>query len=230
MIQIRELTKKFGDRTAVDRVSFDVTAGEVLGLLGPNGAGKTTTIRMLACLIEPTSGEVVIDGHRASVEADQIRKLIGIVTEVPGLYENITVWQNLHFFGRLHNLPDIPSQIEKYLRLLSLWDRKDAIAATLSKGMKQKVALARALIHEPRILFLDEPTSGLDPQMTKVVREFIQDLRRQGRTIILCTHNLDEAERLSDRIVVLKTTVVAVDTPEALRRKLFGRSVVLRLR
>jgi ABC-2 type transport system ATP-binding protein len=230
VIRTHELTKQFEGRLAVDRLSLEVNAGEVLGLLGPNGAGKTTTTRLLACLLKPSSGEAEIAGFKVGSADDQIRRVIGITTEVPGLYERLTALRNLQFFAELYGIADAQKRIEKYLRLLDLWERREDRAGTFSKGMKQKLALARALIHEPRVLLLDEPTSGLDPQATQSVREFILQLKSEGRTILLCTHNLDEAERLCDRIAVLNTRAVAIDTPEALRHRLFGRRVVVRLR
>jgi ABC-2 type transport system ATP-binding protein len=158
-----------------------------------------------------------------------IRSRIGILTESPGHYERLTVRLNLEFFGRLHEVPDLDRQIGRYLDLLGLSDKAEAPAGTLSKGMKQKLAIARALLHEPPVLFLDEPTSALDPEASKTVRDFIESLRGQGRTIFLCTHNLDEAERLCDRIGVFRQRLIAVDTPEALRRQLFGRQTVVEL-
>jgi ABC-2 type transport system ATP-binding protein len=230
MITTRQLTKQFDGKIAVDHLTLEIRAGEVFGLLGPNGAGKTTTVRMLACLIAPTSGEAVIGGYRVGEHDQEIRRRLGIVTESPGLYERLSTWKNLEIYAQLYGVRDVAGQMEKYVRLLDLWDRRHEPVETFSKGMKQKVALARALIHEPQVLLLDEPTSGLDPQMTKAVRDFIEELKGEGRTILLCTHNLDEAERLCDRILVLKTRPVAVDTPEALRHRLFGRRVILKLR
>jgi ABC-2 type transport system ATP-binding protein len=230
LIHCRELTKQFESNLAVDRLSLDINSGEVLGLLGPNGAGKTTTTRMLACLIRPSSGEAEIDGFKVGKDDEDIRRIIGITTEVPGLYERLSAMRNLEFFADLYGVADVPRRIEKYLRLLELWERRNDRAGSFSKGMKQKLALARALVHEPKVLLLDEPTSGLDPQVAQGVREFILQLKSEGRTILLCTHNLDEAERLCDRIALLKTRLVAVDTAEALRHRLFGRRVVVKLR
>ena len=230
MIHCRDLTKQFESNLAVDRLSLDINAGEVLGLLGPNGAGKTTTARILACLIHPSSGEAVVDGFKVGKDDDSIRRIVGITTEVPGLYERLSALRNLQFFAELYGVADASRHIEKYLRLLELWKRRNERAGSFSKGMKQKLALARALVHEPKVLLLDEPTSGLDPQVAQGVREFILQLKSEGRTILLCTHNLDEAERLCDRIAVLKTRLVAIDTPEALRHRLFGRRVVVKLR
>src|SRR6185436_14913619 len=185
---------------------------------------------MLACLIKPSSGEAEIAGFKVGKQDDDIRRVIGITTEVPGLYERLSAMRNLEFFAELHGVKDVAPRIEKYLRLLDLWDRREDRAGSFSKGMKQKLALARALVHEPKVLLLDEPTSGLDPQATQSMREFILQLKSEGRTILLCTHNLDEAERLCDRIAVLKTHSIAIDTPEALRHRLFGRRVVIKLR
>ncbi len=229
MITTRGLTKAYDGKVAVQALTMEIRPGEIFGLLGPNGAGKTTTVRMLAALIAPTAGEAFIGGYRLGEQDAAIRRLVGIVTETPGLYERLSARENLQIYARLYGVPHVARQVEKYLRLLDLWDHRDEPVGTFSKGMKQKLALARALVHEPKILLLDEPTSGLDPQMTRIVREFIAGLREQGRTILLCTHNLDEAERLCDRILVLKTRPLALDTPEALRRRLFGRRVIVTL-
>ncbi|GBC83014.1 ABC transporter ATP-binding protein NatA [bacterium HR10] len=229
MITTRELTKVYDGKVAVEALTMEIRSGEIFGLLGPNGAGKTTTVRMLAALISPTSGEAVIGGYRVGEQNAAIRRLVGIVTEAPGLYERLSARENLEIYAKLYGVSNVARQVEKYLHLLELWDRRDDPVGTFSKGMKQKLALARALVHEPRVLLLDEPTSGLDPQMTKVVRDFIADLKGQGRTILLCTHNLDEAERLCDRILVLKTRPIALDTPQALRRRLFGRRIIVTL-
>ena len=230
MIHLRNLTKRFEGKLAVEDLTLDIQAGEVLGLLGPNGAGKTTTSRMLACLFRPDSGEAEINGLQVGKDDQEIRRSIGITTEVPGLYERLSALRNLQFFAELYAVDDASRQIEKYLRLVGLWERRQDRAGGFSKGMKQKLALARALIHEPKVLLLDEPTSGLDPQAAQSVREFILQLRSEGRTILLCTHNLDEAERLCDRIAVLKTRLIAVDTPQALRHRLFGNRIVVKLR
>jgi len=230
MIHLRNLTKRFEGKLAVDDLTLAIQAGEVLGLLGPNGAGKTTTSRMLACLFRPDSGEAEINGLQVGKDDQEIRRSIGITTEVPGLYERLSALRNLQFFAELYAVDDASRQIEKYLRLVGLWERRQDRAGGFSKGMKQKLALARALIHEPKVLLLDEPTSGLDPQAAQSVREFILQLRSEGRTILLCTHNLDEGEQLCDRIAVLKTRLIAVDTPQALRHRLFGNRIVVKLR
>jgi ABC-2 type transport system ATP-binding protein len=233
MIRTEGLTKAFeskdGQIMAVDGLNLQVNEGEVFGFLGPNGAGKTTTVRILACLIAPTAGRAWINGLEVGVEDTEIRGGLGILTESPGLYDRLSAMRNLEIFAELYDVKDIPGQLEKYLRLLGLWDRRDSEAGTLSKGMRQKLAIARALLHEPPVLFLDEPTSGLDPEAAKTVRDFIETLRGQGRTIFLCTHNLDEAERLCDRIAVFRQRLIAIDTPDALRRQLFGRQTVVHL-
>jgi ABC-2 type transport system ATP-binding protein len=230
MILIENLSKKFGENLAVEGLSLEVKEGEVFGFLGPNGAGKTTTVRMLTSLIRPTSGKAVVNGFTVGQQDTQIRRSVGLLTETPGLYDNLSAEYNLRIFANLYEVKDVAGQVEKYLRLLGLWERRFEPAATLSKGMKQKLAIARAMLHEPRILFLDEPTSALDPESARLVRDFIGELRKEGRTIFLCTHNLDEADRACDRIAVFKTRLVVVDTPARLRRQLFGRKVVFHLR
>lgn len=229
-ITVQELSKSFKTVLAVDRLSFTVETGEIFGLLGPNGAGKTTTIRMLSALIGPTSGKAWVAGHEIGKQDQEIRRNIGILTESPGLYDQLSAARNLTFYGEMYEVKDIPGQVERYLRMLGLWERRFEPVATFSKGMRQKLAIARALLHEPKVLFLDEPTSGLDPEAARMVRQFIADLKEEGRTIVMCTHNLDEADRLCDRIAVFKSRLLALDTPTALRRKLFGRSVVFHLR
>jgi len=229
IIYTNNLTKSFGDNLAVDRLSLEIPAGEVFGLLGPNGAGKTTTIRMLSALIAPSSGEASVAGYQVGKQDYQIRKSVGILTETPGLYNQLSAERNLSFFAKLYEVEDIPEQVERYLRMLGLWERRHEAVGTFSKGMRQKLAIARALLHEPKVLYLDEPTSGLDPEASRIVREFIVELRQEGRTIIICTHNLSEADRLCDRIAVFRSSLLALDTPTNLRRQLFGRRVVFHL-
>ncbi len=228
-IVIKELSKSFDAVQAVDKLSVEIRAGEIFGLLGPNGAGKTTTIRMLGALIAPTGGTAWVAGYQIGKENQEIRQNVGILTETPGMYDQLSAERNLSFFAEMYDVKDIPSRVERYLRMLGLWERRFEPVATFSKGMRQKLAIARALLHEPKILFLDEPTSGLDPEAARLVRQFIAELRESGRTIVLCTHNLDEADRLCDRIAVFKGSLLALDTPMALRRKLFGRTVVFHL-
>ncbi|MBN1536848.1 MAG: ABC transporter ATP-binding protein [Anaerolineales bacterium] len=230
MIITENLTKKFAENIAVNRLTLEVKKGEVFGFLGPNGAGKTTTVRLLTCLISPTSGNAYVNGLNIKTQAHQIRQNVGILTETPGLYENLSAARNLEIFAQLYEVKDVKGQIERYLRMLGIWDQREDPAATFSKGMKQKLALARALIHEPKIVFLDEPTSALDPEAAHLVREFITELRQEGRTIFLCTHNLDEADRLCNRIALFKSQLLTTDTPANLRETLFGRKVVVHLR
>lgn len=230
MIHTENLTKKFGDVLAVEDLSLDVAEGEVFGFLGPNGAGKTTTVRMLTSLIGPTRGSATINGFVLGKQDTDIRRTVGVLTETPGMYDNLSAEYNLQIFAELSEVQDVKGQVEKYLRMLGLWERRFDTAGTFSKGMKQKLAIARALLHEPRILFLDEPTASLDPEAAHLVRDFIAELRKEGRTIFLCTHNLDEADRLCDRIGVFKTHLLVADTPANLRASVFGRKVVFHLR
>src|SRR6188508_892735 len=204
MLVASGLGRRFGDRWAVRDLSIEVRRGEVLGLLGPNGAGKTTTVRLLTALIEPTEGRAWVDGLDVTERPEEVRARVGILTETPGLYEKLSATANLEFFGRLYGLDASTraERIEHYLRLFSLWDRRDDVAGNFSKGMKQKLAIARALLHDPAVVFLDEPTAALDPEAAYVVREAIEDLRKAGRTIVLATHNLDEADRLCDRVAL----------------------------
>lgn len=230
MIQTDGLTKLFQETLAVDALTLNVEAGEVFGFLGPNGAGKTTTLRMLSALISPTSGTASVAGYEIGKDDDQIRGKVGILTEAPGLYNRLSAERNLAFFAELYEVEEVETQVERYLRMLGLWDRRQEDAGTFSKGMRQKLAIARALLHEPQVLFLDEPTSGLDPEAARLVRDFIVELKQEGRTIFLCTHNLDEADRLCDRIAVINTQLLAMDTPASLRHQLYDRAVVFHLR
>ena len=235
MIRTENLTKTFSTgkkqpvNTAVENLTLQVAEGEVFGFLGPNGAGKTTTVRMLCSLIAPSSGQAWVGKYQVGKDDQEIRRNVGILTETPGLYERLSAEKNLSIFARLYGVSNVQGQVEKYLRMLGLWERRFDPAGSFSKGMRQKLAIARALLHEPRVLFLDEPTSGLDPEASRLVRDFIEELKESGVTIFLCTHNLDEADRLCQRIGIFKTRLVAVDTPENLRKTLFGRKVVFHL-
>ena len=233
MIETENLTKKFGGLTAVGGVSFEVGEGEVFGFLGPNGAGKTTTVRMLCCLISMPSGTAKIAGYEVGDGADslKIRRLIGLVPENVGLYEGLTAYDNLDFYGKLYDRTESQRKesIAALLRMLDLWEKKDVPVATFSKGMKQKLAIALALVHDPQILFMDEPTANLDPEAAKTVRDFILELKKQKKTIFLNTHNLDEAQRICDRIAILNTTLRAVGTPEELERSVRRRVTVIQL-
>ncbi len=231
MIETERLTRRFGELVAVDGLDLLIDEGEVFGFLGPNGAGKTTTVRMLAALIAPTSGAAAVAGYRIGRDNQQIRKAIGVLPESPGLYGRLSARGNLDFFARLYGLHDRARQVEKYLTMLDLWKRRDEPVGRFSKGMRQKVALARALLHEPKVLFLDEPTAGLDPEAAKLVRDFIDKLaEEERRTIFLCTHNLAEAERLCDRIGLINQKLVRVGTPEELKGELYGRRTVIQLK
>lgn len=236
MIKTQDLRKifKIGKKqketlVAVDGLNLQIAEGEVFGFLGPNGAGKTTTVRMLTSLIRLSSGSAEINGLKVGVDDTEIRRNVGILTESPGLYERLTAEQNLRIFAELYGIPEPEKAINKYLSMLDLWDRRMDAAGTYSKGMRQKLAVARAILHEPKVLFLDEPTTGLDPEAAKTVRDFIDELKHQGRTIFMCTHNLDEAERHCDRVGIFKQRLLALDKPSALREQLFGRKVVFHL-
>jgi ABC-2 type transport system ATP-binding protein len=231
VIRTDKLTKRFGTLVAVDGLDLEVREGEVFGFLGPNGAGKTTTLRLLCALIGPTSGTAEVAGYKLGQQDPEIRAAVGILTEQPGLYERQSAWDNLVFFATLYGLDRTTAarQAEHFLRLMGLWDRRLEAVATFSRGMKQKMAIARAALHEPRVLFLDEPTTGLDPDAAKTVREFIVAVRGEGRTVFLCTHNLDEADRLCDRIAFFRQSVIRIDTPDHLRAELYGRATEFRL-
>jgi ABC-2 type transport system ATP-binding protein len=231
VLRTHGLTKRFDRLTAVQDLDLEVREGEVFGFLGPNGAGKTTTLRLLCALIAPTSGTAEVAGFRLGSQDEQIRASVGILTEQPGLYERQSAEDNLLFFATLFGLrPKVArEQTERYLRLMGLWDRRSEAVATFSRGMKQKMAIARAALHEPRVLFLDEPTTGLDPDAAKTVREFIVALRGEGRTVFLCTHNLDEADRLCDRIAFFRHRVLRIADPDELRTELYGRATEFRL-
>jgi ABC-2 type transport system ATP-binding protein len=233
LIDAQNLTRKFGDLTAVDNLTLHVNEGEIFGFLGPNGAGKTTTVRMLACLISKTSGTAKIGDYEIGNRADQqkIRRIIGLVPDNVGLYEELTAYKNLDFYGRYYKVDEAKrrERIEYFLKLLGLWDKRDLAAGTFSKGMKQKLAIARALIHDPQILFMDEPTANLDPEASKTVRDFILELKKEKKTIFLNTHNLDEAQRICDRIAILSTKLMAMGTPAELERSISGRKTVVQL-
>jgi len=214
----------------VEDLTLEIPQGEVFGFLGPNGAGKTTTVRMLASLIKPSSGLPRVNGFKVGSEDKAIRGSVGILTETPGMYDTLSAERNLQIYASLYGVQDVKGQIEKYLRMLGLWEQRNEPAGTFSKGMKQKLAIARSLLHEPSTLFLDEPTASLDPEAARLVREFILETKKHGRTIFLCTHNLDEADRLCDRIAVFKTRTLVMDTPANLRARIFGRKVVFHLR
>ncbi|MFA5572905.1 MAG: ATP-binding cassette domain-containing protein [Candidatus Bathyarchaeia archaeon] len=233
IIETENLTRKFGDLTAVDNVSLKVSQGEIFGFLCPNGAGKTTTVRMLTCLISKTSGTAKVANLEVEKSADRkkIRNMIGLLPENVGLYEAMSAYKNLDFYGRFYKLPEAKrkERIEYLLKMLGLWEKRELAAGTFSKGMKQKLAIARALIHDPQVLFLDEPTANLDPEASKIVRDFIIALKKEKKTIFLNTHMLDEADKICDRVGIMKTKLIAVGTPEELRESLFARTTIVQL-
>lgn len=233
VIQVDDLTRTFGPRAAVEHLTLTVGRGEVLGLLGPNGAGKTTTVRMLAGLIAATSGHARVAGIEIgdAEAAPQLRGQVGLLPEEPGLYPDLSAVATLEFFARLYRVPkrDQADRIEQLLRRLGLWERRDSAAGTFSKGMRQRLALARALIHQPPVLFLDEPTANLDPEATAVVRDVLGELRDAGHTLIINTHQLEEAQRLCDRVAILNTRLIAIGSPAELRAAAVTATVTIEL-
>ncbi|HET9879645.1 MAG TPA: ABC transporter ATP-binding protein [Candidatus Limnocylindria bacterium] len=229
VIVVEHLSKRFGRLQAVDELSFTVGDGEIFGLLGPNGAGKTTTVRMLSGLVEPSAGRATINGLDLAARTEAVRAQTGILTELPGLHDRLTARQNLAYYARLYGLRGRAQRdaVTRHLALVGMSDHADRRVGGFSKGMRQKVAIARALLHDPQVIYLDEPTSGLDPSAARQVREIVADLRDAGRSIIICTHNLDEAERLCDRIGIMRGTLLSVGTPAALRR--LGRRATTRI-
>jgi ABC-2 type transport system ATP-binding protein len=225
MIETVALTKNFGEFTAVSEVCLNVSEGEVLALLGPNGAGKTTTVRILGAILKPTSGYARIGGYDTVKEARSVRRIIGLLTEFPGLYLRMKGLDYLRFFGELQGMSAdmIQDRSEYLLKRFHLWSAREKQLGQYSKGMKQKLTLVRAMLHDPQVLFLDEPTSAMDPQSAKLVRDSIADLRHEKRTIVLCTHNLAEAELLADRIAIISQgRIIAQGTPAELKQRLLG--------
>jgi ABC-2 type transport system ATP-binding protein len=230
VIEARGLSRRYGSRLALDRVSFDVSRGEIVALLGPNGAGKTTTLRILAGLIAPTTGSVAIDGVQLTRSTGgALRSRIGLQTEAPGLWDRLTVRENLRTYARLYGLAHPDCAVDSSIDAFGLAGHASARAAELSKGLRQKVALARSLLHDPGVLLLDEPTSGLDPEVARSVRRMLEDRRSKGCAILVSTHNLDEAERLADRVAVLHTRLLAIDRPATLRRRLTTGRIIARI-
>ena len=222
-----------GKRLALQSITFSVDEGEIYGLLGRNGAGKTTTVRILACLLQPTAGTGRVASYDILTQAPEVRARVGILTEVPGLYERLSAWEYLDFFGEMYALPatDRRARAEELLRLVGLWDVRGERLRAFSKGMKQKVAIARALLHKPRVVFFDEPTAALDPESAKTVRDYLQYLAEEQRvTVLLCTHNLAEAERLCRRLSIVRGgRQIAEGTPAELKATI-GQRMILRLR
>jgi ABC-2 type transport system ATP-binding protein len=228
-LAVSHLTKRFGERVAVDDVSFEVARGEVFGFLGPNGAGKTTTVRMLGTLIEPSSGTASVVGiPMTQTNGVEIRRRIAVMPEVPGLYVRLTVRENLECFADLYETPEPMARIGQALEAVRLGDRANDICGQLSKGLRQRVALARALLSDPELLFLDEPTAGLDPAAALEVHQLIAELRERGVTIFLTTHRLEEAERLCDRVAILNTRLRSIGNPGTLRNQLFKQTLAVR--
>ena len=230
-IETEGLTKRFGSLKAVDQLSFEVGEGEVFGLLGPNGAGKTTTVRVLACLISPSKGSAKVGGYDIRRDPMKVRQTVGILTENPSLYERLTAYENMDFFAEAYGLSGLQEKrdrIRELLEFFELWERRNDKVATFSKGMKQKLAIARAIVHNPAILFLDEPTAGLDPESAKGIRDLMKRLSaHEKHTILLCTHRLEDAEKLCSRVMIIKRgKSVVVGTPEALRDKIAGQPVL----
>ncbi len=233
MITCEGLTKTFGSITAIQDFTLEIPDGYIFGLLGPNGSGKTTTMRMLSCLIQPTSGKALIDSYdiHDKTDAQKIRGMIGLLPEVPGLYETLGAYKNLDFYGQFYGVPKQKrdESIKRTLTNLGLWDRRNEPVGGFSKGMKQKIAIARALTHDPKYIFLDEPTASLDPAAAKLVREYILELKKRGNTILINTHNLSEAERICDTVALLKNKIVKVGHPKELARGLFARTISITL-
>ena len=226
-----ELSRRYGSEVAVDRLSFKVSEGEILGLIGPNGAGKTTTIRLLACLIPPSGGSATVAGYDIAHEQVKVRRSVGVLTENPALYERLTPKENLDFFGEAYGLTNTTERnrrIHELLEFFNLWDRRNDKIGGFSKGMKQKLAIARALLHDPPILLLDEPTSGLDPETASGIRKQMMALSRERkRTILLSTHRLEDADKMCSKILVLnKGRGLTVGSPEELKAKINGRPTI----
>jgi ABC-2 type transport system ATP-binding protein len=229
LIEARNLTKQFGAFTAVDSLNLDLAQGEILALLGPNGAGKTTTVRMLASILRPTRGWARVAGFDVVSEPQAVRHAVGLLTESPGLYMRMNALEYLDFFGELQHMErrECRRRAADLLNRFGLADAAPRRLGTYSKGMRQKIAIVRAMLHDPRILFLDEPTSAMDPHSAKQVRDAILALRALGRTVLLCTHNLPEAEVLADRIAILRRgRIVAGGTTADLKRELLGDPVM----
>jgi ABC-2 type transport system ATP-binding protein len=227
-LEVDHLTKRFGERTAFEDVTFSVARGEVFGFLGPNGAGKTTTVRTLGTLIAPTSGSAVVAGIPLNPDnGSEIRQRISVMPENPGLYLRLTVVENLEFFAGLYGQRNPGPRIDQALEAVNLTLRGRDLCGSLSKGLRQRVGLARALLNDPSVMFLDEPTSGLDPVAAREVHGLINSLRQRGVTVFLTTHRLEEAEQLCDRVAILNTTLRSVGKTETLRESLFSKSLVV---
>jgi ABC-2 type transport system ATP-binding protein len=224
LIKVEHLTKRFGDLTAVDDISFSIREGEIFGFLGPNGAGKTTTLSILSTLLSPTEGSATVNGYDVTTRKADVRRSIGVVFQDPTLDEELTAWENMDIHRRLYGMKKSQDKINELLRLVELENRKRQLVKNFSGGMKRRLEIARGLLHEPRILFLDEPTLGLDPQTRNHLWDYIRNMNREKKvTIILTTHYMDEAEKLSDRVAIIDMgKIIALDTPGALKEQLGG--------
>ena len=231
IIEVKELTKKFGEFTAVDKITFNVKKGEIFGLLGPNGAGKSTTLRMLSTLAKPTGGTAIIGGYDIAKQDTEVRKLIGIVSEKMIMYNRLTARENLWFFGNLFNIPktELTKRIDDLLALVQLTQWKNSQVGTFSTGMRQRMNVVRALLNLPQVLFLDEPTLGLDPQSSVEIREFVRKLNREnGTTVVLTTHMMVDADLLCDRIAIVDHgKIVALDTSPNLKKIINGADTTI---
>src|SRR5918993_782410 len=213
------LCRSFDGVPAVENLSFEIPQGSLFTLLGPNGAGKTTTVRLLLGLIAPDSGTAKVAGYQLGQSNNALRSVCGLLTETPGFYDRVSAWENLNFFAQLYRIPETvrEQRLREQLRAMTLWERRHDLVGTFSKGMKQKLAIIRAVFHEPKVIFLDEPTAGLDPEASLMVREMISKLKSEGRTIVVCTHNLDEAQRLADIVGILRRRLLICDSLANLR-------------
>lgn len=231
MIRVTELTKDYGPRRAVDHITFEAQQGEILGFLGPNGAGKTTTMRVLAGYMPPTLGEAQVAGYDVVDESLEVRRRVGYLPETVPLYPDMTVFDYLKFMADLRHLPDAEDRVDDALEMVGMENRSEGYISNLSKGMRQRVGLAQALLHKPEVLILDEPTLGLDPAQVVDVRNLIREIGKE-RTVLLSTHILSEAQQVCDRVLIInKGCIVAEDTPDNLRGRLAGAErVMLRVR
>jgi ABC-2 type transport system ATP-binding protein len=231
MIRVNGLTKDYGSRRAVDQITFDAQQGEILGFLGPNGAGKTTTMRILTGYMPPTEGQATVAGYDVVEESIEVRRRVGYLPETVPLYTDMSVFEYLKYMGDLRHLPNVEDRVDEVLEQIGLGDRANGMVQSLSKGMRQRVGLAQALLHRPEVLILDEPTIGLDPGQVVEVRKLIREIGRE-RTVLLSTHILTEAQNICDRVLIInKGRIVAEDTPEKLQARLLGAErVMLRVR
>ncbi len=227
-IEVKDLCKSFGSFRAIDHLSLEVRKGEIFGLLGPNGSGKTTTINMISGLSSPTSGEVRVLGYNVRHNARQVRQILGSVPQETALYEELSAWTNMDFHADLFSIPrkEKKERITRLLELVQLLDRKDSRVGTFSGGMKRRLALARALLHDPQLLYLDEPTLGVDVQARRAIWDYVLALRDQGKTVLITTNYLEEAQALCERLAIIDHgKLIAVDTPEHLKQT-YGGSVI----